>query len=224
MAMAKVTDVRNSVFINGSPAFVDQMIDYGDVIETYNIDIGLEESFKSKLIENDGILTIEFLAEKPKKPEQMRIKPHCKVIFKSSGIGQVGKNTVRLDVGCEVIGKPGKPIGKITLAIGKIFVKKVNQSKFRRVQRTNYPVRFGDIIKAGIRSRIAVEFYNLYGGGEFRMGQGREILLMPDDIKRVVTGKDGDFWGTFKYLDTYQSTLPRGEVVGVPTAVCAILG
>mgnify|MGYP000153195578 CR=1 FL=1 len=79
---------------------------------------------KSKLIENDGILTIEFLAEKPKKPEQMRIKPHCKVIFKSSGIGQVGKNTVRLDVGCEVIGKPGKPIGKITLAIGKIFVKK----------------------------------------------------------------------------------------------------
>ena len=76
MAIAEVKDVRNLVFINGSPASNGQMIDYGDVIETYNIDIGLEESFKSKLIENDGILTIEFLAEKPKKPEQMRIKPH----------------------------------------------------------------------------------------------------------------------------------------------------
>ena len=218
MAMAKVTDVRNLVFINGSPASNGQMIDYGDVIETYNIDIGLEESFKSKLIENDGILTIEFLAEKPKKPEQMRIKPHCKVIFKSSGIGQVGKNTVRLDVGCEVIGKPGKPIGEITLPLGFIFIKKVNQSKFRRVQRTGYPVRFGEIIKTGMKSRIAVEFYNLYGGGEFRMGQGREILLMPDNIKRVVTGKDYDFWGTFKYLPASSAT------VGVPTAVCAIRG
>ena len=218
MAIAEVKSVINSCFINGSSAYVGQTIDYGDVIETYNIDIGLEESFKSKLIENDGILTIEFLAEKPKKPEQMRIKSHSKVIFKSGGIGQVGPNTIRLDVGCEVIGKPGKPIGEITLPLGFIFIKKVNQSKFRRVGRTGYPVRFGEIIKTGMKSRIVVKFYNLYGGGELRMGQGREILLMPDNIKRVVTGKDSDFWGTFKYL------VGRKANVGVPTAVCAIRG
>ena len=96
MAIAEVKSVINSCFINGSSAYVGQTIDYGDVIETYNIDIGLEESFKSKLIENDGILTIEFLAEKPKKPEQMRIKSHSKVIFKPGG-AWAGANTVLLD-------------------------------------------------------------------------------------------------------------------------------
>ena len=50
MAIAEVKDVRNSVFINGSPASSGQMFDYGDVIETYDISKGLEESFKSDVI------------------------------------------------------------------------------------------------------------------------------------------------------------------------------
>ena len=61
MAIAKVTSVTNSVFLNRSPASSGQMIDYGDVIETYDISKGLQESFLSEEIEDDGYLNINFL-------------------------------------------------------------------------------------------------------------------------------------------------------------------
>ncbi len=92
MAIAEVKDVRNSVFINGSPASNGQMISYGEIIETYDISKGLEESFMSIDQNDDGYLSIEFIEKK----ESMSIKPHCKVVFASGGTW-AGPNTVLLD-------------------------------------------------------------------------------------------------------------------------------
>ena len=95
MAIAEVKSVINSCFINGSSAYVGQTIDYGDLIETYNISIGLLESKLSSDTNNDGILTIQFI----EKEEKMRIKPHCRVIFQAGDRGLwAGPNTVGLSV------------------------------------------------------------------------------------------------------------------------------
>ena len=92
MAIAKVESVTNSCFIDGGPASVGQEINYGTVIETYNIDIGLEESFLSKLIVDSGYLSLSWV----KGGESSSIKSFCKVIYQSSGKSP-GPNTVLLD-------------------------------------------------------------------------------------------------------------------------------
>ena len=218
MAIAKVESVTNSCFIDGNPATKGQMINYGTVIETYDIKKGMEKSAKSRDYVDDGILSLFFLED----GSSMKIKPHVKVIFKanSRGLSPTSK-TVELDPESEMATPNYKlvfnPIGEIGLPLGHVMIKEPGQSKFRRVRRTGYPVRFGEIIKTGMKSRIAVKFYNLFGGGEFRMGQNSEILLTPDNIKRAVT-EHGQFWGTFLYLKGKK--LPKHT----PTAVCAIRG
>ena len=153
MAIAKVIKVTNSCFIEGSPASSGQMIDYGDVIETYDISKGLEESFKSKSIEDDGYLNITFLD----KGESMSIKPHCKVIFESGG-AWAGANTVLLDSKSEVAGRPTNPpqLGNITLPLGKVYINGHGTFGVRPVK-VNEKIFSGDIITTQRKSRVEIK-------------------------------------------------------------------
>ena len=100
MAIAKVKSVTNSCFIDGNPATKGQMINYGTVIETYDIKKGLVESLESPTIDDDGYLSIEFIEKK----EEMSIKPHCKVIFKANSRGLLPTpKTVELDPESKII-------------------------------------------------------------------------------------------------------------------------
>ena len=142
MAIAKVIKVTNSCFIEGSPASSGQMINYGDVIETYDISKGLEESFKSKSIEDDGYLNITFLD----KGESMSIKPHCKVIFESGG-AWAGANTVLLDSNSEYV-TLDKPKSKKIKAVG--IVTKVKMANVNGLEvRPGEKLYYGDVIKTG---------------------------------------------------------------------------
>ena len=142
MAIAEVIDVKNSVFINGSPASDDQMIDYGDVIETYDISKGLQESFLSEEIEDDGILTIQFI----EKEEEMSIKPHCKVIFKPGG-AWAGANTVLLDSKSEYVtlDKPKFRKTKAVAVVVKAKMSNVNDLEAKPGMTLHYE----DVIKTG---------------------------------------------------------------------------
>jgi|3_EtaG_2_1085321.scaffolds.fasta_scaffold41855_2 hypothetical protein len=142
MAIAEVIDVKNSVFINGSPASDDQMIDYGDVIETYDISKGLQESFLSEEIEDDGILTIQFI----EKEEEMSIKPHCKVIFKPGG-AWAGANTVLLDSKSEYV-TLDKPKFRKTKAVAVVV--KAKMSNINGLEaKPGIKLWYEDVIKTG---------------------------------------------------------------------------
>jgi len=218
MAIAKVKSVTNSCFIDGKPATKGQMINYGTVIETYDIKKGMKKSAKSRDYVDDGILNLFF----PGDGSSMKIKPHVKVIFKanSRGLSPTSK-TVELDPESEMTTPNYKlvfnPIGEIGLPLGHVMIKEPGQSKFKRVK-YKHKVRFGEILKTKSKSRTEVKFYSdVFGGGHFRMGENSEILLTPDNIKRAVT-ENGHFWGTFLYLKGRK--LPKWT----PTAVCAIIG
>ena len=162
MAIAKVESVTNSCFINGSPASVGQEINYGTVIETYNIDIGLQESFLSKLIVDSGYLSLSWV----KGGESSSIKSFCKVIYQSSG-KRPGPNTVLLDPKSEIIAPP-RPftgaggrhhhpknpgeVAKIAKARGQVQIKHggddYNYTKWESVK-VGGSIFDGDIIKVG---------------------------------------------------------------------------
>jgi len=142
MAIAKVTSVTNSVFLNRSPASSGQMIDYGDVIETYDISKGLQESFLSEEIEDDGYLNINFLD----KGESMSIKPHSKVIFKPGG-AWAGANTVLLDSKSEYVtlDKPKFRKTKAVAVVVKAKMSNINGSEAKIRTKLYYE----DVIKTG---------------------------------------------------------------------------
>ena len=147
MAIAEVIDVKNSVFINGSPASDDQMIDYGDVIETYDISKGLQESFLSGEDEDAGYLSIEFPAKnKNGKPDKMSIKPHCKVIFKPGG-AWAGANTVLLDSKSEYV-TLDKPKFRKTKAVAVVV--KAKMSNINGLEaKPGIKLWYEDVIKTG---------------------------------------------------------------------------
>jgi len=153
MAIAEVKSVINSCFINGSSAYVGQTIDYGDVIETYDISKGLQESFLSGEDEDAGYLNIEFLAKnKNGKPDKMSIKPHCKVIFKSGG-AWAGANTVLLDPESENITlyKPKKKeaIARVMKSGGDAMLKPLGKTIFSTVVKPGLGINNGDAIRNG---------------------------------------------------------------------------
>ena len=162
MAIAKVKSVTNSCFINGSPATIGQEINYGDVIETYNIDIGLQESFKSGELADSGMLKLFWI----KTEQPSGIRSFCKVIFKSSG-KWAGPDTVLLDPKSEIIAPP-RPftgaggrhhhpknpgeVAKIAKARGQVQIKHggddYNYTKWESVK-VGGSIFDGDIIKVG---------------------------------------------------------------------------
>ena len=219
MAIAEVIDVRNSVFINGSPASSGQMFDYGDVIETYDIKKGLVESFKSSNQDDDGVLTIVFI----EKNELMRIKPHVKVIFKPGG-AWAGANTVLLDSKSEVAGRPTNPpqLGNITLPLGKVYINGHGTFGVRPVK-VNEKIFSGDIITTQRKSRVEIKTKK---GEKFRIHENVEFLASPgtfDKAKKVgnyVSKKDQGWLRTmFGYFMTQKENNVR-----TPTSVAGIRG
>jgi len=121
MAIAEVKSVTNSCFINGSTAFTGQVIDYGDLIETYDIKKGLSASVKSDTIDDDGILNLFFPADK----SFMKIKPHIKTSFDEKGNAKwAGANLVKISPEDTELGTKVIPLGTIFGAAGPIFIQR----------------------------------------------------------------------------------------------------
>jgi hypothetical protein len=121
MAIAEVKSVTNSCFINGSSAYVGQTIDYGDLIETYDIKKGLSASVKSDTIDDDGILNLFFPADK----SFMKIKPHIKTSFDEKGNAKwAGANLVKISPEDTELGTKVIPLGTIFGAAGPIFIQR----------------------------------------------------------------------------------------------------
>ena len=221
MAIAEVKDVRNSVFINGSPASNGQMIDYGNLIETYNINIGLMKSKLSSDPNDDGILTIQFI----EKEEEMRIKPHCRVIFQVGDRGLwAGPNTVGLSVESRIVGRPTNPpqLGIITLPLGNVYIN--GKGTFGvRPAKPNDKIFSGDIITTYRKSRVEIKTKK---GEKIRVGPEMEFLVSPetfDQAKKVgnyVSKKDQGLFAAFKDV-FFESEAANTRM---PTAVCAIRG
>jgi ribosomal 50S subunit-recycling heat shock protein len=221
MAIAEVKSVINSCFINGSSAYVGQTIDYGDLIETYNISIGLLESKLSSDTNNDGILTIQFI----EKEEKMRIKPHCRVIFQAGDRGLwAGPNTVGLSVESRVFGRPTNPpqLGNITLPLGKVYINGKGTFGVRSAK-PNEKIFSGDIITTQGKSRAEIKTKK---GEKFRTHENVEFLASPetfDKAKKVggnVSKKDLGWLATAKVAF---GTQKRNNVRG-PTSISAIRG
>ena len=194
MAIAEVKDVRNSVFINGSPASNGQMIDYGDVIETYDISKGLEESFMSIDQNDDGYLSIEFIEKK----ESMSIKPHCKVAFKV-GPNWPGPNTVLLDSSSKFVALDKKPKSKKVIAIvmktddgrygGSIRLKPAGETSFTKSLKPGMAIHRGDSIRAVDPDYIENP---LYAGG-LRVGGAIGVIIYLDDMSVLKIRGDAEF-------------------------------
>ena len=156
--IAVVSSKFKSCFINGSPAFVEQEINYGDVIETYNIDIGLQESFKSGVLADSGMLKLFW----PKTGQPSGIKSFCKVIYQSSG-KWAGPDTVLLDPKSEIV-TLDKPKSKKTDT--RAVIVKVRLPATLNLK----PIKKGDLIKYG---------------DEIRTGENGFVILVYVDDKSM---------------------------------------
>jgi hypothetical protein len=210
MAIAEVIDVKNSVFINGSPASDDQMIDYGDVIETYDISKGLQESFLSEEIEDDGILTIQFI----EKEEEMSIKPHCKVIFKPGG-AWAGANTVLLDSKSEYVtlDKPKFRKTKAVAVVVKAKMSNVNDLEAKPGMILHYE----DVIKTGGDGYLALIY--LEDKQLFKIHSDTEIYIRsPEKKKDKEEDKEPGFFAKLFGQDK------KDFVITPPTSVTSVKG
>jgi hypothetical protein len=208
MAIAEVIDVKNSVFINGSPASDDQMIDYGDVIETYDISKGLQESFLSEEIEDDGILTIQFI----EKEEEMSIKPHCKVIFKPGG-AWAGANTVLLDSKSEYVtlDKPKFRKTKAVAVVVKAKMSNVNDLEAKPGMTLHYE----DVIKTGGDGFLTLIY--LEDKQLFKIRSGTEIYIRSPGMK----GRDLLYGPKFTKIN---KKIKKDFVITPPTSVTSVKG
>ena len=207
MAIAKVINVTNSVFLKGSPASSGQMIDYGDVIETYDISKGLEESFKSKSIEDDGYLNIIFLD----KGESMSIKPHSKVIFKPGG-AWAGANTVLLDSKSEYVtldkskSKKIKAVGIVT----KVKMANVNGLEVRPGEKLYY----GDVIKTGVDGFLIFVWLN--DKTMLRIRESQTFTLIDHTTRTAKSSHKAFLAGPNEH--------PQGFLIQPPLSVASIKG
>ena len=76
MAIATIVNVTYKVFKNSNPAKAGMSVEYGDVLETYDISKGLEESFTSDDPTDDGLMSLKF-----NNNSIMKLKSHQKIIF-----------------------------------------------------------------------------------------------------------------------------------------------
>ena len=76
MSIATIVSVTNKVFKNSNPAKSGMSIDYEDILETYDISKGIEESFKSDDPTDDGLMSLKF-----NNNSKMKLKSHQKIIF-----------------------------------------------------------------------------------------------------------------------------------------------
>ena len=209
MAIAEVIDVKNSVFINGSPASDDQMIDYGDVIETYDISKGLQESFLSEEIEDDGILTIQFI----EKEEEMSIKPHCKVIFKPGG-AWAGANTVLLDSKSEYVtlDKPKFRKTKAVAVVVKAKMSNVNDLEAKPGMTLHYE----DVIKTGGDGFLTLVYLEDKQLFKIRSGQRYKI-----NESSVMGDRDLLYGSKFTKIN---KKIKKDFVITPPTSVTSVKG
>ena len=156
--IADVSSIFKSCFIDGSPASVGQEINYGTVIETYNIDIGLQESFKSSELADSGMLKLFW----PKTGQSSGIKSFCKVIYQSSG-KRPGPDTVLLDPKSEIV-TLDKPKSKKTNT--RAVIAKVRSPAFLNGSQ----IKNGDLIKYG---------------DEIRTGENGFVILVYVDDKSM---------------------------------------
>ena len=177
MAIAEVKSVTNSCFINGSAAFMGQTIDYGDLIETYNIDIGLAASVKSDTINDDGILSLFFPADK----SFMKIKPHIKTSFDSEGNeAWAGANLVKISPEDTELGTKVIPLGIIAGAAGPVFIQ-------RNIKK--YP-EFKDKTKTGIEKISPKRKMAIYPDDKLLIGKVGwiKIEVAPFDDRMIQAG------------------------------------
>jgi len=206
MAIAEVIDVKNSVFINGSPASDDQMIDYGDVIETYDISKGLQESFLSEEIEDDGILTIQFI----EKEEEMSIKPHCKVIFKPGG-AWAGANTVLLDSKSEYV-TLDKPKFRKTKAVAVVVKAKMSNVNDLEAK-PGMTLHHEDVIKTGGDGFLTLVYLEDKQLFKIRSGQRYKII-----------GSGGRYIFHGSEFTKINKKIKKDFVITPPTSVTSIKG
>ena len=227
MAIAKVESVTNSCFIDGSPASVGQEINYGTVIETYNIDIGLEESFLSKLIVDSGYLSLSWV----KGRESSSIKSFCKVIYQSSGKSP-GPNTVLLDPKSEIIAPP-RPfteadgrhhhsnklveIAKVAKARGQVQIKHASDELhgWMGVKAGN-SVFDGDIIKVGGVGFCIVVF--LDDKSLLKIRESTQFKFMESSSTRTINIDFG------KVLADYKKDKRKGFRIETPVSVMSVKG
>jgi len=209
MAIAEVIDVKNSVFINGSPASDDQMIDYGDVIETYDISKGLQESFLSEEIEDDGILTIQFI----EKEEEMSIKPHCKVIFKPGG-AWAGANTVLLDSKSEYV-TLDKPKFRKTKAVAVVVKAKMSNVNDLEAK-PGMTLHHEDVIKTGGDGFLTLVYLEDKQLFKIRSGQRYKIIGSPGMKGRV-------YYHASKFTKINKK-IKKDFVITPPTSVTSVKG
>ena len=227
MAIAKVKSVTNSCFINGSPATIGQEINYGDVIETYNIDIGLQESFKSGELADSGMLKLYWI----KTEQPSGIRSFCKVIFKSSG-KWAGPDTVLLDPKSEIIAPP-RPfteadgrhhhpnklveIAKVAKARGQVQIKHASDELHGWISvKTGGSIFVGDIIKVGGVGFCTIVFLD-----------DKSILQITASSQFQFTGSsntrtiDVDFG---KVLADVKKDKRKGFRIETPTSVAGVKG
>jgi len=220
MSIAYVKNVTNSVFLNGSPASDGQMIDYGDVIETYDISKGLEESFLSEEIEDDGYLSIEFLAKnKNGKPDKMSIKPHCKVIFASpSSNAKVGINTVSLDLGSRIIVmyKPLARLGESGSLMAKVAKVRLPTTVNGEIAYGGMNLFAGDVIKTGGDGFLVLVYLEDKQMLKIRSGQRHKILGPPG-----MKGRDLLYGSKFTKIN---KKIKKDFVITSPTSVAGVKG
>ena len=209
MAIAEVIDVKNSVFINGSPASDDQMIDYGDVIETYDISKGLQESFLSEEIEDDGILTIQFI----EKEEEMSIKPHCKVIFKPGG-AWAGANTVLLDSKSEYV-TLDKPKFRKTKAVAVVVKAKMSNVNDLEAK-PGMTLHHEDVIKTGGDGFLTLVYLEDKQLFKIRSGQRYKI-----NESSVMGDRDLLYGSKFTKIN---KKIKKDFVITPPTSVTSVKG
>ena len=148
--IAVVSSKFKSCFINGSLASVGQEINYGTVIETYNIDKGLQESFKSGELADSGMLKLFW----PETGQSSGIKSFCKVIYQSSG-KRPGPDTVLLDPKSDIV-TLDKPKSKKTNT--RAVIVKVRSPAFLNGSqiKSGDLVKYGDEIRTGENGFVAL--------------------------------------------------------------------
>ena len=120
---------------------------------------------------------------------------------------------------------PETPLGIITLPLGKVYISG-KETYGVRPCKVKEKVFSGDKLITKSKSRLVMKVIDLFGGGEFRMGQESEIIVSEESLK-VGSQKGGitqkqqkehTMWGTYKGLTTRSAPSKK------PTAVAAIRG
>ena len=222
--IAVVSSKFKSCFINGSPASVEQEINYGTVIETYNIDIGLQESFKSGESADSGMLKLFW----PETGQSSGIRSFCKVIFKSSG-KKPGPDTVLLDPKSKMVTlyKPTKKkesIARVMSLTGDVMLKPAGSSIFSTVVKPGFGINNGDSIRTG-ETGFAVIIY-IDDRSVVKIRDNTEFQFIDTPSTRTIDIKQSTLISSAVDLvfDIFSSRGTKTFIVSTPVSVAGVKG